>query len=184
MIVAILTPCRKCAIGLHEFKDLNRNFPGTMLFCYYEKYRPNHDSVFFPLMSRIPGMTFTVLTEPFADYPRLQERVVSVLQALPEEVQRDFLEDPRFGTAIDNYEPAKGWTLFMPTPGPPGQGTRCVVLRPKLETASESFTKYIIAHEFAHAFLHNGGWGEITDVEEAADALAASWGFYKPSTFH
>jgi hypothetical protein len=56
-----------------------------------------------------------------------------------------------------------------------------VVLRPKLERASESFAKYIIAHEFAHAFLRNGGWGKITDVEEAADALAASWGFYKPA---
>ena len=62
------------------------------------------------------------------------------------------------------------------------EGSRCVVLRPKLEVASESFANYVIAHEFAHAFLRNGGWGEITDVEEAADALAASWGFHKPAT--
>lgn len=126
-------------------------------------------------------MIFAAFTEPFADHPLLQERVLSVLQALPGDVQRDFVDDPRFGTAIDNYEPGKGWTLFMPTPGPPGEGSRRVVLRPKLEVASDSFAKYIIAHEFAHAFLRNGGWGEITDVEEAADALAASWGFYKPA---
>lgn len=126
-------------------------------------------------------MTFSTLTEPFADYPILQERVLSVLQALPDNVQRDLVDDPRFGTAIDNYEAGKGWTLFMPTPGPPGEGSRLVVLRPKLETASESYAKYIIAHEFAHAFLRNGGWGEITDVEEAADALAASWGFHQPA---
>lgn len=132
-------------------------------------------------MERIPNMTFAALTEPFVDYPLLQERVRSVLLALPSEVQRDFVDDPRFGTAIDNYEPGKGWTLFMPTPGPAGEGSRLVVLRPKLETASEQFTKYIIAHEFAHAFLRNGGWGEITDAEEAADALAASWGFHKPA---
>jgi len=125
-------------------------------------------------------MPFTAFIEPFADYPLLQERVLFVLQALPDDVQRDFVDDPRFGTAIDNYEPGKGWTLFMPTPGPPGEGSRCVVLKPKLEVTSETFAKYIIAHEFAHAFLHNGGWGEITDVEEAADALAASWGFHKP----
>ena len=125
-------------------------------------------------------MPFSALTEPFADHPQLQRCVQSVLEALPEHVQRDFLEDPRFGTAVDNYEPGKGWTLFIAAPGPPGQGSRRVVLRPKLEFASESFAKYIIAHEFAHAFLRNGGWGEITDVEEAADALAASWGFRKP----
>jgi hypothetical protein len=127
-------------------------------------------------------MNFAAFTEPFADYPLLHKRVLFVLQALPDDVQHDFLDDPRFGTAIDNYEPGKGWTLFMPTPGPPGEGSRLVVLRPKLEVASEAFAKYIIAHEFAHAFLHNGGWGEITDVEEAADALAASWGFRKPSS--
>jgi len=126
------------------------------------------------------AMPFASLTDPFADHPVLQQRVLAVLQALPEDVQRDFLDDPRFGTAIDNYEPGKGWSLFMPTPGPPGQGSRRVVLRPKLNAASEGFAKYIIAHEFAHAFLRNGGWGEITDVEEAADALAASWGFQKP----
>ena len=125
-------------------------------------------------------MNFAAFTEPFTDYPVLHKRVLFVLQALPDDVQRDFLDDPRFGTAIDNYEPGKGWTLFMPTPGPPGEGSRLVVLRPKLEVASEAFAKYIIAHEFAHAFLHNGGWREITDVEEAADALAASWGFHKP----
>ena len=118
--------------------------------------------------------------EPFADYPVLQQRVLAVLRSLPAEVQQDFLEDSRFGVAIDNYEPGKGWTLFMPTPGPPGQGSRRVVLRPKLNYASEGFANYIIAHEFAHAFLRNGGWGEITDVEEAADALAATWGYVRP----
>jgi hypothetical protein len=66
-------------------------------------------------------MIFAAFTEPFADHPLLQERVLSVLQALPSEVQRDFVDDPRFGTAIDNYEPGKGWTLFMPTPGPPAR---------------------------------------------------------------
>ena len=128
-------------------------------------------------------MTFAAFTKPFADHPLLQERVLSVLQALPGEVQRDFVDDPRFGTAIENYEPGKGWTLFMPTPGPTGRASRRVVLRPKLELASEAFANYVIAHEFAHAYLRNGGWGKITDAEEAADALAASWGFHQPETF-
>ncbi|MEO2014785.1 MAG: hypothetical protein ABGZ53_10480 [Fuerstiella sp.] len=123
---------------------------------------------------------FATYIKPFAEYPVLQRRVLSVLQAIPSEVQRDFLEDPRFGVAIDNYEPGKGWSLWMPTPGLDGNSTRCVVLRPKLNSATEQFANYVIAHEFAHAFLRNGGWGEITDVEEAADALAASWGFHRP----
>ena len=125
-------------------------------------------------------MVFATYIEPFAEYPVLRQRVLHVLEALPAEVQRDFLDDPRFGVAIDNYQPGKGWTLWMPTPGPPGSGSRCVVLRPRLATASEQFATYIIAHEFAHAFLRNGGWGKITDVEEAADALAATWGFLPP----
>lgn len=126
-------------------------------------------------------VVFATYIEPFAEYPVLRQRVLDVLEALPAEVQRDFLDDPRFGVAIDNYQPGKGWTLWMPAPGPPGEGSRCVVLRPRLATASEQFATYIIAHEFAHAFLRNGGWGEITDVEEAADALAATWGFLPPA---
>ena len=125
-------------------------------------------------------MGFAAYLEPFSQYPVLQQRVLFVLEQLPSEVQLDFLDDARFCVTIDNYEPGIGWSFLMPTPGPPGNGSRCVVLRPKLSTASEQFAMYVIAHEFAHAFLRNGGWGEITDIEEAADAMAASWGFHRP----
>ena len=121
---------------------------------------------------------FTLFLKPFAGFPRLHKRVSFVLERLPPEVQQDFLQDRRFRVALDNYEAGKGWTVWMEAPGAE-QGSRCVVLRPRLDTAAEPFAHYIIAHEFAHAFLHNGGWGDITDVEEAADALAASWGFPK-----
>jgi len=124
-------------------------------------------------------MRFAVYLDPFVDYPELQRRVLLVLEQLPTEVQSDFLEDHRFVVTIDNFEPGVGWSLLMPTPGVPGRGSRCVVLRPKLAAAPERFATYVIAHEFAHAFLRNGGWGEITDIEEAADALAAFWGFQK-----
>lgn len=67
----------------------------------------------------------------------------------------------------------------MMAPLGPGGFSRCVVLKPRLERCSEAFARYIVAHEFAHAWLHNGGWGEITDCEEAADAVAATWGFAK-----
>lgn len=84
-------------------------------------------------------MNFRHYTAPFSAYPILQQRVLQVLQSLPENVQRDFLDDPRFGVEIDNYQPGVGWSLFMPTPGPPGQGSRKVVLRPKLNEAAERF---------------------------------------------
>jgi hypothetical protein len=104
-----------------------------------------------------------------------------VLGALPEEIQRDFLDDPRFRITVETFQPGRGWTLWMAAPDPGGGGSRCVVLRRKLATCEEAFGLYVIAHELAHAYLRNGGWGEITDREEAADALAASWGFRRPA---
>lgn len=125
-------------------------------------------------------MDFTQYVSPFSDHPVLQQRVLHVLEALPANVQNDFLDDPRFRVEIDNFVPGVGWSFLMPPPGAGGQGSRCVILRSKLADLNEGFANYVIAHEFAHAFLHNGGWGEITDIEEAADALAASWGFERP----
>lgn len=122
-------------------------------------------------------MTFTEYVAPFEEHPKLQRRILHVLEALPKDVQADFLEDSRFRVDVDNFQPGRGWSFMMPAPGVGNQGSRCVILRTKLADASESFAHYVIAHEFAHAFLRNGGWGEITDIEEAADALAASWGF-------
>lgn len=126
-------------------------------------------------------MSIVNLIKDLEPYPALHARTIRVLTLIPGEVLQDFLGDPRFQVTIDNYQPGQGWTLWMPTPGPPGQGSRCVVLRPKLNLCSEAFAFYVIAHEFAHAFLRNGPWGEILDVEEAADALAATWGFVRPS---
>lgn len=123
---------------------------------------------------------FSDLLEPFAEYPRLYCRVELVLNAIPHEVQRDFLDDPRFGTALHQFVPGSGTTLKLAVPGPAGQSSRCVALKPRLATSNERFALYVIAHEFAHAWLRNGGWGDISDSEEAADALAASWGFEKP----
>jgi len=54
------------------------------------------------------------------------------------------------------------------------------VLRRRLASAEAAFAHYVIAHKLAHAHLWNGGWGEMTDPEEAADALVATWGFSRP----
>lgn len=125
-------------------------------------------------------MPFAEYVAPFSDFPVLQQRVLHVLERLPESVQTDFLDDERFRVEIDNYVPGVGSSFLMAAPGADGKGSRCVILRGKLAETSEAFAHYVIAHEFAHAFLRNGGWGEITDIEEAADALAASWGFERP----
>lgn len=120
---------------------------------------------------------FKNLLDPFREHIRLHECLLHVLQALPSEVIDDFLSDPNFRIALDDYSHGKGRTVWLAGFGPEGTSSRSVVLKPKLDRCSEKFTRYIVAHELAHAFLHNGGWGEITDREEAADALATSWGF-------
>jgi hypothetical protein len=122
---------------------------------------------------------FAAYLGAFADCQPLQQRVLKVLVQLPEVVQRDFLDDPRFRVTLCNFEPGKGWSLLMDSPA--ATMSRCVVLRPRLAECSEAFACYVIAHEFAHAYLRNGGWEEIGDAEEAADALAASWGFHRPA---
>lgn len=123
---------------------------------------------------------FADLLEPISNCAALHDRVHVVLSRLPHEVQRDFLDDARFRISLESYVPGEGWSLWMAVPGPIGCESRCVVLRRRLATCAEEFAFYVIAHEFAHAFLRNGGWGEISDIEEAADALAASWGFRRP----
>jgi len=116
----------------------------------------------------------------FDALPNLRDRVSKVLAALPAAVCDDFLNDPRFTVSLDNYVLGEGSTVFMACPGPSGNGSRSVVLKPRLSECPEPFAFYVIAHEFAHAYLRNGPWGKITDVEEAADALAAQWGFDRP----
>ena len=89
---------------------------------------------------------FSAYLAAFTDYPPLSQRVLAVLERLPEPVQKDFLDDPRFSVVLDNYTPDRGWTLWMPTPCPTGESSRCVVLRPKLADCAEAFARYVIAH--------------------------------------
>lgn len=117
------------------------------------------------------------------DEPVLRERIVAVLAVMPEDVVSGLLNDPCFHIAIDNHVPGIGGIVWMACPGDVvWKGSRSVILKRRLIDAAEKFAHYVIAHEFAHAHLWNGAWGEITDVEEAADALAASWGFSRPAS--
>ena len=129
-----------------------------------------------------PHQILTAYLEPFDELEPLRERVLVVLRALPREVRRDLLQDPRFRMTLDDFVPGQGRTVWLACPGAGESGSRCVVLKPRLADCAETFAHYVIAHELAHAYLHNGGWGEIDEPEAAADALAASWGFPKPVT--
>ena len=111
----------------------------------------------------------------------LRTRLHHVLSALPHEVQRDFTEDPRF--CIRPLSRKRSCETLLALPAPDGSGSRCVVLKKRLASCSQAFGFYVIAHELAHAYLRNGPWQQYTDPEEAADALAASWGFDKPASW-
>lgn len=123
----------------------------------------------------------TAYSSAFDDLPVLQQRLCFVLRRLPDDVWIDFIQDESFTIRVEDFRPGRGTRMFMPMPQGPEHVSRCVVLRKKLDYAPEDFALYVIAHELAHAFLRNGGWGAIQDKEEAADALAASWGYPKPA---
>lgn len=128
-----------------------------------------------------PARTICEYVERAIEDPLLQARIVHVLLTMPARIVDGLLNDPCFRIALDNHVPGRGSTVWMACPaGLPWTGSRSVVLRRRLIDATEGFAHYVIAHEFAHAHLWNGGWGDITDPEQAADALAASWGFLRP----
>ena len=123
---------------------------------------------------------FSALLQAFQQCHPLEQRVLHVLTSLPTEVQQDFLSDTRFTVLLDNYVPGEGSRVYMAAPGGTGVSSRSVVLKPRLSQCEAEFAHYVIAHEFAHAHLRNGPWGEISNIEDAANALAASWGFPLP----
>jgi hypothetical protein len=133
-----------------------------------------------PTQANVSTESFERYLTTFAHLPRLQDRLLEVLRVLPEDVQLDFLEDSRFRIALDDFAPAAGRSVWLACPAPGGNGSRCVVLKPRLANCAKDFALYVIAHELAHAYLRNGTWGDHADPESSADALAANWGFVKP----
>ena len=124
--------------------------------------------------------TIDPLVREFAQDDPLRVRLVEVLRRLPQDVIVDFASDDRFTIIKFSQRWGEKLTLCMALPSPDGSGSRCVVLKERLATCELGFGLYVIAHELAHAHLRNGAWGQYTDIEEAADALAAHWGFQRP----
>jgi len=110
----------------------------------------------------------------------LHHHTCGVLTALPDAVLADLIDDPAF--VLCDYEPGPRVVAHIPvrSPGAKRPG-RSVVLKRTLRHRPEAFVRYVIAHELAHAHLRNAGRWPGDDPELAADALAAEWGFPRPS---
>jgi hypothetical protein len=110
----------------------------------------------------------------------LHAHVADVVGSLPVHVRSDLVEDPGF--SLCDYEPTPGGHILIPV-GMPGRNTagRSVVLKRTLRRRPVDFVRYVIAHELAHAHLRNAGRFPGEDPEQAADALAAEWGFPRPA---
>ncbi len=118
----------------------------------------------------------------FIREPGLRERISAVLASLPAEVRQDIVHDERFRMAVfDVRDPANSYLHFAP-PGVGNSGSRMIAWKSSLSTAPLEFANYVIAHEFAHAYLRNRGRTAAEDPEDAADALAKEWGYDKPES--
>ncbi len=111
----------------------------------------------------------------------LKERVLHVFSALPEDVRKEFMQDPGFSIATYDTGRSGGARPLIPCPQA-ARGSRLVTLESSLRARSRTFAHYVIAHEFAHALLWNRGRYLWEDPEIAADSVAAEWGFPRPFT--
>jgi hypothetical protein len=109
----------------------------------------------------------------------IKDHVAAVIEKLPGEVRADIMNDPEF--VVHDYDPGPNVMLHVPmrftTSGRPG---RSIVLKRTIKRRPIPFVRWLIAHELAHAYLRHEGRGTSEDPEQAADALAAEWGFPKP----
>ena len=130
--------------------------------------------VFLPMI-RTMTAEIELWLRPFALDERLHAHAAEVIASLPPSVRDDLMGDPAF--AMCDYQPGPGVVMHVPVRLPP---SRTVVLKRTLLTRSETFVRWVIAHELAHAHLRNAGRWPGDDPEHAADALAEGWGFPRP----
>jgi hypothetical protein len=109
----------------------------------------------------------------------VHEHVAAVMIRLPEEVRADLMNDPQF--AVCDFEPGPSRVFHVPMRfSSNGKAGRSIVLKRTIKRRPVSFARWVIAHELAHAYLRHGGRWPEEDPEQAADALAAAWGFPRP----
>ncbi len=110
----------------------------------------------------------------------LRPHVAEVFRSLPPLVRDDLVMDPSF--VLFDYEPGRMMNVPVAAPARNRPG-RSVVLKRTLRHRPVKFVRWLIAHEVAHAHLRHAGRWPGEDPEHAADALAASWGFPRPSAW-
>jgi hypothetical protein len=109
----------------------------------------------------------------------LRTHIAQVVSLLPEPVRSDLMTDPTF--RLSDYDPAiRPFHIRVAAPSMRGSA-RSVILKRTLARRPGTFIHYVIAHELAHAHLRNQGRTPDEDPELAADALAALWGFPRPT---
>jgi hypothetical protein len=116
----------------------------------------------------------------YIEHPVLFDRILAVLKVLPNEVIHDLLSDPRFNMHVFDPNDGAHTNFYIASPGVGDAGSRMIAWKISLAHAPADFANYVIAHEFAHAYLRNRGRTHDEDPEDAADALAAEWGYHKP----
>lgn len=124
----------------------------------------------------------TAFVDQFVIDPILHQRIVAVLRSLPNSVLQDLLHDDRFRMAVYDVNDPANSNLHMAPPGVGDNGSRMIAWKSSLSRAPLDFANYVIAHELAHAYLRNRGRTPEEDPEDAADALAKSWGYDKPES--
>jgi hypothetical protein len=118
--------------------------------------------------------------QPFGLDGQLHGHAAHVLQSLPDDVRIDIMGDA--GVVFYDYQPGPGVVMQVPVRIPTKKSaSRSVVLKRTLVRREPDFVRWLIAHEIAHAHLRNGGRWPGDDPEHAADALAAGWGYPRPS---
>lgn len=108
----------------------------------------------------------------------IRDQIAVVVENLPNEVRADLMNDPAF--VVCDYEPTPRGALYVPMKLEGGRPGRSIVLKRTIKRRPMPFVRWVIAHELAHAFLRHGGRWPEEDPEQAADSLAAAWGFPKP----
>jgi hypothetical protein len=117
---------------------------------------------------------------PFGLHASLHAHAAHVLEQLPAEVRTDIMGAS--GVMFYDYDPGPGVVMQVPVRIPNRAGaSRSIVLKRTLCHRSPEFVHWLIAHELAHAHLHNAGRWPGDDPELAADSLARQWGFPRPS---
>jgi hypothetical protein len=127
-------------------------------------------------------MTSSPISQWLSAFPLdgwIRDHVAAIFEKLPEEVRADLMDDPAF--VIYDFDPGPHVIMQVPVRfsggGNPG---RSIVIKRNIKQRTVSFARWLIAHELAHAYLRHGGRWPQEDPEQAADALAESWGFPKP----